>query len=68
MPGPKPNPDFAFRDLYRALRKLRAIAATTKQQEIVNFLFAVARRIEPLFSADRKHIESLLSKTANSGE
>lgn len=53
MPGPKPNPAIAFRDLYKAAVKLRVASESTKQNNIVNALIAGLRNIEPAWHIKR---------------
>jgi hypothetical protein len=53
MPGPKPSPAIAFRDLYHAIAKLRAASETTAQETIIVNLIAGLRRCEPQWNVTR---------------
>ena len=53
MKGPKPNPAIAFRELYKAVTKLRIASETDKQQAVINSLIAGLRQIEPAWGVKR---------------
>jgi SpoVK/Ycf46/Vps4 family AAA+-type ATPase len=53
MPGPKPQPSIAFRDLYDAIAKLRAASETAAQEAIIVNLIAGLRQCEPQWNIER---------------
>lgn len=52
-PGPKPSASIAFRDLYKAIAKLRSASETATQETIILNLIAGLRQCEPQWGVTR---------------
>jgi len=53
MPGPRPLPAIAFRDLYDAIAKLRSASETATQEKIIVNLIAGLKQCEAQWNVQR---------------
>ena len=49
MPGFKPRPDIAFRDIYIAINRLHAASTNAQQEHVIANLLKGLKTVEPLW-------------------